>query len=177
MAATVNPTAPSRTFQLSSQRRHVGHSTCRLVPKQHQMPAPHEGHATGQGTRGTPIGTQNPSWARADPRRRPPAPSPLPPSITKGLPAEISNKRTASTFKGCWPQLVIVWLASIRRELPVEREPGEAGCGPPRLLCRHRLCCPRWGTGGRRQGSEFAGNRGQATDDGNATIQFSFRNE
>lgn len=84
----------------------------------------------------TSVSTHNSGWASSDPGKDRPVPAPathLPPSILGVLPAEISNEKTASTFRGCWPQLVIVWLASIRRALPVEGEPGEPSCRPSRL--------------------------------------------
>ena len=83
----------------------------------------------------TSVSTHNSGWASSDPGKDRPVPAPaahLLPSILGVLPAEISNEKTASTFKGCWPQLVIVWLASIRRALPVG-EPGEASCRPSHL--------------------------------------------
>lgn len=56
-----------------------------------------------------------------DPENGPPAPhdSPSRGAPQEALPAGISSDRTVSTFKDCWPQTVIVWLASVRRELPV----------------------------------------------------------
>lgn len=68
-----------------------------------------------------PVSTQNPGWATTDPGKGLPAPhtSPSRCAPTEVLPAEISSERTVSTFKGCRPQLVIIRLASIRRELPV----------------------------------------------------------
>lgn len=75
----------------------------------------------GQGTRGSPCQAQNPSWAVPDPEDGLSAPHD---SSSRGtpkeaLPAGISSERAVSTFKDRWPQTVIVWLASVRPELPV----------------------------------------------------------
>lgn len=52
-----------------------------------------------------------------------PAPQVSPPPEHPGaLPAETSSERTVSTFRDRWPQLVIVWLAWGRPELPAGRE-------------------------------------------------------
>lgn len=157
-----------------SPREHLSCASGRVHGARHRTETPREGNASGAG------GSEPPSQ-HPEPRlgRRGLGKGHLAPHIsasrrapTEPLPAEISSERTVSTFRDCWPQLVIVRLASVRPAPPVQRDPerpvwAAAGGGGD----RHQPCCPQRGAQ-RRRARRFAGGGGRAAGDGNTPSNF-----
>lgn len=114
----------------------MGCGTQQALLAQHEQKLPMGGMPVGQGIPSTPSQHPEPrlGWHGPGKGRLAPHVSPSRRAPTEALPAEISSERTVSTFRDCWPQLVIVRLASVRPVLPVQRDPER----PVWAACRQR---------------------------------------